>query len=212
MGSGSRDGDDPMKKLTERLRALAEKAGRSRLNARDLKRAGALAGEIEALFAENPSAGESAQTELPGLSGEGAIRIWCDGSCAPNPGPGGWGAIVEQDGNRIELSGGEPASTNNIMEMTAAIEALKQTPEKAAVHITTDSRYLMDGITRWISGWKRKGWRKADGKPVLNQPVWRELDALQTKRRVTWDWVRGHSGHPENERCDELANRARKNL
>ncbi|HKI97699.1 MAG TPA: ribonuclease HI [bacterium] len=138
------------------------------------------------------------------------MQVWCDGSCAPNPGPGGWGAIMEQDGRRVELSGASPQSTNNIMEMTAAIEALTRTPEGARVHVTTDSRYVMDGITRWLPGWKRKGWRKADGKPVLNQGLWQALDALVKVRHVRWAWVEGHTGHPENERCDELANAARR--
>jgi ribonuclease HI len=138
------------------------------------------------------------------------IRIWCDGSCAPNPGPGGWGAIVERDGRRLEFSGASARSTNNIMEMTAAIEALKRTPAGSSVHITTDSRYLMDGITRWLPGWKRKNWRKADGHPVLNRSFWQSLDTLLAQRRATWSWVPGHSGHPENERCDRLANEARR--
>ena len=110
---------------------------------------------------------------------------------------------------REELSGGAPESTNNIMEMTAAIEALRRTPEGAVVRITTDSQYVKNGITEWIDGWKRKGWRKADGGAVLNQQLWRELDALASARRVEWAWVKGHSGHPENERCDVLANEAR---
>lgn len=141
-----------------------------------------------------------------------AFHIWSDGSCSPNPGPGGWGAIIEQDGRREELSGHHPASTNNIMEMTAAIEALRRTPPGAHVALTTDSLYVKDGITKWIVAWKRKGWRKSDGKPVLNQEQWRLLDELVQSRKVTWHWVRGHVGHPENERCDELANAARKKL
>jgi|SRR5579863_3189531 len=140
------------------------------------------------------------------------IRIWSDGSCSPNPGPGGWGAIVERDGQRTELLGGAPGTTNNIMEMTAAIEALKHTPAGANVIVTTDSQYLQLGITQWIAGWKRKGWRKADGKPVLNQDQWRALDELVRERHVSWEWVRGHTGHPENERCDELARQGRESL
>jgi ribonuclease HI len=140
------------------------------------------------------------------------IRIWSDGSCAPNPGPGGWGAIVERGSERRELFGNHPASTNNIMELTAAIEALRTTPPGAHVILTTDSLYVKDGITRWITAWKRKGWRKSDGKPVLNQDYWRALDELAQQRHVSWEWVRGHDGHPENERCDELANQAREAL
>lgn len=140
---------------------------------------------------------------------EGTIQIWCDGSCAPNPGPGGWGAIIELNGKREELSGTHHDSTNNRMEMTAAIEALRQTPEGAVIQLTTDSQYLKNGITIWIEGWKRRGWRKADGKPVLNQKLWNKLDGLALNRDIIWNWVRGHSGHAENERCDELANQAR---
>ena len=156
--------------------------------------------------------GKSARVGSPG-GGEaaGSIRIWCDGSCSPNPGAGGWGAIVERNGVREELSGSAPESTNNIMEMTAAIEALGATPEGAVVTVTTDSQYVKNGITKWIHAWKRKGWRKADGGAVLNQQLWRKLDALASARRVEWAWIRGHSGHPENERCDELAVQARLN-
>jgi len=138
------------------------------------------------------------------------IRVWCDGSCSPNPGPGGWGAIIEQNGARREISGAAPNATNNIMEMTAALEALKQTPPGAQVEVTTDSQYLVKGMTQWLAGWKRKNWRKADGQPVMNQTVWMALDEAARARQVTWVWVEGHNGHPENERCDELANQARR--
>ena len=208
--------------LLRRLKRLAARLN-ERLGAEALPpglepRLTALLEEWERLApqAEAPGAAEAAEAgplvdaDAPPLRTGSAIRVWCDGSCAPNPGPGGWGAIVEQDGRRRELSGAAPASTNNIMEMTAAIEALRLTPEGAQVHVTTDSRYLMDGITRWLPGWKRKGWRKSDGKPVLNQPLWVALDALVQPRRVRWEWVEGHTGHPENERCDALANAARR--
>lgn len=142
-------------------------------------------------------------------AGEG-YAVWADGSCAPNPGPGGWGAIVEHRGAREELSGAAPHSTNNIMELTAAIEGLRRTPPGATVRLTTDSQYVKNGITKWIHGWKRKNWRKADGQPVLNKHLWQALDALCAVRDVSWFWVRGHNGHPENERCDALANAARK--
>ena len=139
----------------------------------------------------------------------GGYQVWCDGSCAPNPGPGGWGALIQHAGQRQELSGSSPQSTNNIMELTAAMEALRRIPPGARITVTTDSRYLKDGITIWLANWKRRGWRKSDGEPVLNQPLWQALDALIAERTVTFVWVRGHSGHPENERCDELANQAR---
>ncbi len=147
-----------------------------------------------------------------GDAASGTIRIWCDGSCAPNPGAGGWGAILERDGVREELSGAAQESTNNMMEMTAAIEALRRTPSGAEVELTTDSQYLKNGITRWIHNWKRNGWRKADGGAVLNQGLWRQLDVLAGERRIRWGWIRGHTGHPENERCDALANLARQSL
>jgi ribonuclease HI len=201
------------KDLPRRLRALAgtleERAPDAPL-LRELEQA--LARWESALAAKPP------ESERPPAAGRGKaaaggpIRIWCDGSCAPNPGPGGWAAIIERDGAREELSGAAPQSTNNIMEMTAAIEALRRTPANARIHVVTDSRYLMDGITRWLPGWKRKGWRKADGQPVLNRALWETLDGLLRSRHVTWAWVAGHSGHPENERCDELANQARLRL
>ncbi len=144
------------------------------------------------------------------LSAGGGYEVWADGSCAPNPGPGGWGAIVAHGGKREELSGVAPQSTNNIMELTAAIEGLRHTPPGATVKLTTDSQYVKNGITKWIHGWKRKHWRKADGQPVLNQELWQALDEVCAVRDVRWFWVRGHSGHPENERCDALANEARK--
>jgi ribonuclease HI len=143
------------------------------------------------------------------VPGDASIHIWSDGSCAPNPGPGGWGAIVEAAGTRREYSGAALNSTNNMMEMTAAIEALRRTPEGAEIHVTTDSEYLKNGITQWIRGWKRNGWKTASGDAVKNQDLWRALDDLVAKRTVHWHWVRGHSGHPENDRCDELANAAR---
>ena len=137
------------------------------------------------------------------------IRIWGDGSCAPNPGPGGWGAIIDWGDRREELSGGAPQSTNNIMELSAMIQSLRHTAPGSRVHMSTDSQYVKHGITQWLHAWKRKGWRKADGQPVLNQDLWRALDGLCAERKVSWEWVRGHSGPPEHERCDELANDAR---
>lgn len=131
------------------------------------------------------------------------IDIYTDGACAGNPGPGGWGVLILGGGAPRELSGGEPATTNNRMEMTAAIEALKAT--EGPVRLCTDSQYLKNGVTDWMRKWKRNGWRTADGKPVKNQDLWLALDALCAGRRVDWAWVRGHAGHPENERADALA-------
>src|SRR5262245_58675255 len=134
--------------------------------------------------------------------------IWTDGACLGNPGPGGWGVIIDADGERRELSGYEPATTNNRMELGAAVEALRALPEPTEVDLHTDSQYLRNGMTEWLARWKRNGWRTADRKPVKNEDLWRALDALAQIHDVRWHWVRGHDGHPENERCDELANAA----
>ncbi|GAB4260676.1 MULTISPECIES: ribonuclease HI [Deferrisoma] len=134
--------------------------------------------------------------------------IYTDGACLGNPGPGGWAAVIVEPGNRVrEIGGRDPATTNNRMELTAVIEGLRQTRPGSRVHVVTDSRYVHDGISRWIHAWKRRGWRKADGGAVLNQDLWESLDRLAwgEGRDVTWEHVRGHRGHPFNERCDELA-------
>jgi ribonuclease HI len=135
------------------------------------------------------------------------VDIFTDGACSGNPGPGGWGALLRYDGVEKELSGGDPATTNNRMEMTAAIVALEslKRPVKARIH--TDSQYLRDGITRWIHDWKRRNWRTADKKPVKNVDLWQQLDTLARHHDVDWHWVRGHAGHDGNERADQLANR-----
>jgi ribonuclease HI len=135
------------------------------------------------------------------------VEIFTDGACRGNPGPGGWGAILRTGGREKELWGGARETTNNRMEMTAviaALEALKR-PVSAVVH--TDSQYVLKGITEWIHGWKRNGWKTADKKPVKNADLWQKLDALRSTHRLDWVWVKGHAGHPENERADELANR-----
>jgi ribonuclease HI len=131
------------------------------------------------------------------------IDIFTDGACVGNPGPGGWGVVILDGDERREFSGGEEATTNNRMEMTAAIEALRRTMGPVRLH--TDSQYLKNGVTEWIKGWKRNGWRTADKKPVKNQDLWLALDAACSGRAVEWRWVRGHNGHPENERADALA-------
>ena len=134
--------------------------------------------------------------------------IFCDGACSGNPGPGGWGCIVEIGGERREFSGGAARTTNNQMEMQAFIEGIKQTPEGAKVRVVTDSEYLVKGVTQWLKGWIRNGWQTAARKPVKNQELWREINLLINARTVTMEWVRGHAGHAENERCDELARMA----
>jgi ribonuclease HI len=134
-----------------------------------------------------------------------SIEIFTDGACSGNPGPGGWGAILRSGGHEKELSGGEKATTNNRMEMTAVIEALKALKKASSVIIHTDSRYVMDGAAKWLAGWKVKGWKTADKKPVKNEDLWRALDAEMARHQIKWVWVEGHSGHPENERADALA-------
>lgn len=133
------------------------------------------------------------------------VEIFCDGACSGNPGPGGYGAILRYAGRVKELNGGAEATTNNRMEMTAAIEALRQLTRPCQVVITTDSQYLVKGMTEWISGWQRKGWRNSKREPVVNKDLWEMLLALTSQHSVQWKWVRGHDGHIENERCDQLA-------
>jgi len=135
------------------------------------------------------------------------IEIFTDGACRGNPGPGGWGALLRAGPHEKELWGGEAHTTNNRMEMTAVIESLKALKKPSAVVLTTDSQYVRKGITEWIEGWKRKNWQTAARKPVKNADLWREIDALAAKHDIDWRWVKGHSGHAENERVDDLANR-----
>jgi len=135
------------------------------------------------------------------------VRIYADGACKGNPGPGGWGAIVRAAGNEKELFGGEPQTTNNRMELTAVIRALEALKHPSEVEVYTDSQYVQKGISEWLHAWKRRGWRTADKKPVKNVDLWQELERAAGRHRVTWHWVKGHAGHPENERADALANR-----
>jgi ribonuclease HI len=133
------------------------------------------------------------------------VEIFTDGACSGNPGPGGWGAVLRYNGAEKELSGGERLTTNNRMELMAAIEALGALKGSCAVDLYTDSVYVRDGLTKWIHGWKRNGWKTADKKPVKNAELWQQLDAARDRHDVTLHWVKGHAGHPENERADELA-------
>ena len=134
------------------------------------------------------------------------VHIYSDGACKGNPGAGGWGALLISAGHRKEICGGERDTTNNRMEMMAVIRALESLKRPSTVHVHTDSQYVQKGISEWMANWKKRGWRTADGKPVKNQDLWQELDALSRKHRIEWNWVRGHAGHPENERADALAN------
>ncbi len=140
--------------------------------------------------------------------GENRVEIFTDGACSGNPGPGGWGAVLRYKGVEKELSGGDPQTTNNRMELMAAIAALEALTKPSTVELTTDSTYLRDGITRWIHDWKARGWKTAAKKPVKNQDLWRRLEAALERHEVTWLWVKAHAGHPENERADALARAA----
>ena len=133
------------------------------------------------------------------------VVIYTDGACSGNPGPGGWGAVLLSGSNRKEICGGEAGTTNNRMELMAAIQALEALKKPCKVELHTDSTYVMKGISEWIHNWKRRGWRTADGKPVKNDDLWRRLDEARSRHDVSWRWVKGHAGHELNERADELA-------
>ncbi|MGD9946157.1 MAG: ribonuclease HI [Burkholderiaceae bacterium] len=135
------------------------------------------------------------------------VNVYTDGACKGNPGPGGWGALLSWGGHEKELFGGEAATTNNRMELLAVIRALQALTRPAEVVVHTDSQYVQKGISEWLAGWKARGWLTADRKPVKNADLWRELEAQVARHQVQWRWVRGHSGHPGNERADALANR-----
>jgi len=137
---------------------------------------------------------------------DNVVEIFTDGACKGNPGPGGWGALLRFGPHEKELFGGERETTNNRMELTAVIRALQALNRPSAVHVHTDSQYVQKGISEWMPGWKRRNWRTAEGKPVKNQDLWQHLDQLAQLHRIEWNWVRGHAGHPENERADALAN------
>jgi ribonuclease HI len=136
------------------------------------------------------------------------VQLITDGACVGNPGPGGWAAILRYDGREKELWGCETQTTNNRMELVAAIEGLRSLKEGCEVEVVTDSEYVKNGITTWIHSWKRKGWITASKKPVVNQDLWKELDAQVARHKTTWVWTKGHASHADNNRCDELASRA----
>jgi ribonuclease HI len=135
----------------------------------------------------------------------GRVAIWTDGACSGNPGPGGWGAILRFGDREKEICGGEPGTTNNRMELTAAIMALEALTRPCPIDLYTDSQYVRDGVSSWIHGWKARGWKTADRKPVKNEELWRRLDAARERHDVSWHWVRGHAGDEMNERADALA-------
>jgi ribonuclease HI len=141
-------------------------------------------------------------TELP------HVEIATDGACKGNPGPGGWGAVIRSGEREKDISGGENPTTNNRMELMAAIKALEALKKPCRVTLSTDSKYVMDGLTKWIHGWRKNGWKTADRKPVKNADLWQELVAASTPHQIEWKWVKGHNGHPDNERADKLASDA----
>ncbi len=134
------------------------------------------------------------------------VEIWTDGACRGNPGPGGWGALLRYKGKEKRMHGGERETTNNRMELMAAIQALESLKRPCKVRLTTDSQYVKKGITEWMENWKRRGWKTASRSPVKNADLWKRLDAARGRHQVEWHWVRGHTGHPENEIADQLAN------
>ncbi len=141
-------------------------------------------------------------------SDKGTVTIYTDGACSGNPGPGGWGAILQHGNSRREISGCEPRTTNNRMELTAVIEALRRLKNPCKVKIVTDSTYVVKGMTEWIQGWILRGWRNAQKKPVLNRDLWEALLELSRVHEIRWEWIRGHDGHLQNEHCDLLARNA----
>ena len=138
------------------------------------------------------------------------VTMATDGACKGNPGPGGWGVVIRSGAHEKALSGGAPVTTNNRMELTAAIEGLNALKRPCHVHLMTDSRYVMDGLTKWLTGWQRNGWKTAARQPVKNADLWQALIAAAAPHRIRWEWVKGHAGHPENERADRLASDAAK--
>ncbi len=140
------------------------------------------------------------------------VLIYTDGACRGNPGPGGWGAVMISNGRQKELCGGEPATTNNRMELMAAIQALEALNKPCKVELHTDSQYMRNGIMTWIHGWKARGWKTADKSPVKNEDLWKRLDAARGKHEVDWRWVKGHAGHELNERADCLANKGMREM
>ena len=139
------------------------------------------------------------------MSSNKHVEIYTDGACSGNPGPGGWGALLRFNGVEKEMNGGEEETTNNRMELMAAIKALEAVKRPVPIRLVSDSTYLRDGITKWINGWRKNGWKTANKTPVANQDLWQRLDELNQSHDISWEWVKGHSGHPMNERCDDMA-------
>ncbi len=157
------------------------------------------------------SGGSSAGKPVAPRAGR-RVRIYTDGACKGNPGPGGWGVLLKSGAREKELFGGAPETTNNRMELTAVIRALEALKRACEIDLYTDSQYVQKGVSEWLADWKRRGWRTAGKKPVKNADLWRRLDELAREHRIAWHWVKGHAGHAENERADQLANRGVKSL
>lgn len=151
-------------------------------------------------------------SQAPAATDGEKVYLFSDGACSGNPGPGGWGVVLRYRNREKELSGGELDTTNNRMELMAVIQGLEALRRPVSVCICTDSQYVMKGVTQWLADWKRRGWKTADRRPVKNQDLWRRLEAALAPHHIEWQWVRGHSGHPDNERADALATAARQNI
>lgn len=203
----------PLERFDAKHAARLIEEGQKRLQAKTKRRAPTKS--AAATIAENPAGSTAASSQAASASPRSSYaaefyptRLWCDGACSGNPGPGGWGCIVEIDGARHEYSGGRARTTNNQMELQALIEGLKSLPAGTRVQIVTDSEYLTKGISSWLKGWIRNGWKTASKQPVKNQEQWQQLHDLLQSHPHRVEWVRGHAGHAENERCDELARMA----
>ena len=151
---------------------------------------------------------KNTQLKIEDTSLDETIYIWSDGACSGNPGPGGWGTVIKTNDQYFELSGSKRHTTNNVMEMTGALEGLKKTKEGSSIVLTSDSQYLIKGMTLWIKNWKKRNWKKADGSEVANKEIWVKLDETASKRKIKWLWTKGHADDPMNEKCDELARNA----
>lgn len=188
-----------MASLSDKIRNIAERIKSKDIPSGERNRIQSLLNEVNVILANCANAY---------IQAEDTICIWSDGACSGNPGPGGWGAIVQIREDYFELSGFSPETTNNIMELTGALEGIKRTPYGSKIALASDSRYLVNGMRSWVHGWKKRGWKKADGSPVLNREIWMELDRESSHREIGWEWIKGHSGHWQNDRCDELARKA----
>ena len=191
--------------LLAELDALGERVERDELSPRQIATLSDFFRSWNADHPTQPKPSGPVSSARPASSG---WLAWTDGACSGNPGRGGWAFVLENGEQRLQNHGGSPSTTNNAMEMTAVAECLKALPEGTSLQLHSDSKYVVSGITQWINNWKRRNWKKADGSPVLNLALWREIDRLASKRNVVWKWVKGHDGNPNNEWCDQMAKRS----